>query len=49
MAEATLKQVFDYFKVPGYTLTDFKNDWQGLTDTDREHLKSGIGNGTETY
>ena len=29
--------------------TAFKNEWQQLTDTDKEQLKSGIADGTLTY
>lgn len=49
MAAATLKQISDFFKIPGYTLKEFKKDWESLTDQDKTDLKEGIGNGTLTY
>lgn len=46
MADATLKEVTTYF---GIKLSEFKNEWAALTDEDREQIKRGIGDGTETY
>lgn len=47
MADATLKEIVAYF---GYkSLSEFKADWSKMTETDREQIKVGIGNGTETY
>jgi len=49
MAVATLKQVADYFRGPGETLKAFSEEWKALSDTDKEQLKEGIGNGTFSY
>jgi hypothetical protein len=47
MADATMVEVKDYF---GYSkLSEFRSDWNNLSDKDKTELKSGIGNGTETY
>lgn len=44
--QGTLKDVRDYF---GMTSTDFAKEWRQLTDADKEQIKAGIWNGTETY
>ena len=49
MAEATLGQVFQFFKTSGYTMSDFSKDWKALPDRDRDDLKKGIGDGTLDY
>lgn len=48
-AQATLKQVTDYFRLPGQTLKGFTEEWKALSEKDKEDLKNGIGNGTLTY
>jgi hypothetical protein len=48
-AQATLKQVADYFRLPGQTLKAFTEEWKLLSDEDKEQLKSGLGNGSMTY
>lgn len=47
--QATLKQVADYFRLPGQTLKAFTEEWKALSDEDKDQLKSGLGNGTRTY
>ena len=49
MAAATLKTIADYFKLPGETLKNFRDQWEALSDKDKEDLKNGLGNGTLTY
>ena len=49
MAEATLKQVADFFRKDGETLTQFSQEWKSLTDDDKAQIREGIGNGTFTY
>ncbi len=50
MAVATMKTVKDFFgMLPGQTLKDFTAEWQALTDTDKDQIKSGLGDGTLTY
>lgn len=52
MAEATLKQVAEYFRSGegGYeSLSAFSKDWKLLSETDRAQIREGIGNGTLTY
>lgn len=49
MADATLKQVADFFKMPGKTLKEFSAEWARLTGDDKAQLKAGIGDGTLTY
>lgn len=49
MAQATLKTVADYFKLPGETLKDFRAQWDALSDQDKTDLKNGLGDGTLTY
>lgn len=46
MAPASVKQVVDYF---GMKLSEFKKEWEKMTETDKEQLKKGIGDGTLTY
>jgi hypothetical protein len=47
MTDATMVQVKDFF---GYKkLSDFRADWNNLTEQDKTELKKGIGNGTLTY
>lgn len=45
-------KVFNFFsdnKTNGYTLTQFRKDWEQLSDQDKEDLKTGVENGTLTY
>jgi hypothetical protein len=49
MAEATLNQVFQFFKSPTYNMTQFSKDWKALPEKDRADLKKGIGDGTLDY
>lgn len=46
---ATLKTVTEYFRRSGETLKGFTEEWKALSDTDKEQLKQGIGDGTLTY
>lgn len=49
---ATMVQVFQYFsegKTNDYKMSAFRDDWNQLTDKDKEDLKSGIGDGTYNY
>lgn len=48
-AQATLKQVADYFRLPGQTLKAFTEEWKALDEASKEQLKNGLGNGTMTY
>ena len=49
MADATLKDVRDYFKRDGEALTDFGKEWKELSDKDKDDLKRGLGDGSLTY
>jgi hypothetical protein len=49
MPDATLKQVADFFRLPGETLKQFSDEWKELPEADRADLKKGIGDGTLTY
>lgn len=49
MADATLKQVADYFRKDGEPLSKFGDEWKQLSDADKADLKQGIGDGTLTY
>jgi hypothetical protein len=49
MAEATLKQVAEFFRQPGETLSKFAEEWKALSDTDKEQIKQGIGDGSFSY
>lgn len=49
MAEATLKQVAEFFRKDGETLSKFADEWKSLTEDDREQIKKGIGDGSLTY
>lgn len=42
----TLKQVGDFF---GMTSKEMMKEWKALSDTDKEQIKQGIGDGTLTY
>lgn len=46
MAEATLKQVTEFFGIP---LSQFAKEWKQLTEEDRQQLKAGIGDGSLNY
>jgi hypothetical protein len=48
-ADATLKQVTEYFRQPGETLKGFTEEWKALSEKDKAEIKRGIGNGTLTY
>lgn len=50
MAETTIGKIWAFFK-SAYPegLKAFKEDWDKLTETDREHIRAGIGNDTLTY
>lgn len=47
MADATLIQVKEYFEIT--SAAEFSREWKQLTDTDKEQLKRGIGDGSLTY
>lgn len=49
MPDATLKQVAEFFRKDGETLSQFADEWKALPDTDKAHLKAGIGDGSLTY
>lgn len=49
MADATLKDVMDYFKVEGDTLKSLRDEWVALSDEDKRQIRAGIGNGSYTY
>lgn len=49
MTAATIKQVADYMRLPGETLKSFTEQWKMLSDTEKEQLREGIGNGSMTY
>lgn len=55
MAEATLKQIADFFIVPDANgkrsggLTAFAAEWKALTDKDKDQIKAGIGDSTYNY
>jgi hypothetical protein len=52
MAAATIKAVRDFFN-EGSTqplgVREFTDQWKLMSDTDKEQIKEGIGNGTLTY
>ena len=48
-APATLKAVTEFFRQPGESLKGFTEEWKALSDTDKEQLKQGIGDGSYTY
>lgn len=48
-AQATLKQVADYLRLPGQALKAFTEEWKALDDESKEQIKSGLGNGSMTY
>lgn len=47
MPDATMVEVKDFFEYK--KLSDFRADWNLLSDQDKSELKKGIGNGTLTY
>ena len=49
MADATLKQVADFFRKDGETLSQFADEWKNLPDADKAQIKAGIGSGSLTY
>lgn len=46
---ASLKEVAEYLRKDGETLSQFSAEWKGLSETDKEQLKEGIGNGSLNY
>jgi hypothetical protein len=57
MADATIKQVADFFKIGNGTVSDdvrngltaFAKEWKELSTDSKNQLKAGIGDGTLTY
>ena len=49
MADATLKQIAEFFRKDGETLSQFAEEWKSLSDKDKADLKSGLGDGSLTY
>lgn len=49
MADATIKQVSDFFKKDGQTLKEFSAEWRALPDADKAQIRAGIGDGSLTY
>ncbi|HJY07982.1 MAG TPA: hypothetical protein VJ323_16810 [Bryobacteraceae bacterium] len=49
MAQATLKEVADFFRKEGESLTKFGAEWKMLSDAEKTQLREGIGNGSLTY
>ena len=49
MAEATLKQVAEFFRKDGESLTDFSKQWSALSESDKAQIKAGLGDGSLTY
>lgn len=45
----TLLDIKNYFRKDGDTLSGFRNEWQALTEEDKEQIKSGFENGSMTY
>jgi hypothetical protein len=45
---ATLKVVREYF---GMSVTEFRKEWtaEGLTESDKVEIRTGLANGTLTY
>lgn len=39
--KATLKEIMNY--MGGYTLKDFRNEWQALSDADKEFYQVEVG------
>lgn len=47
---ATIKAVADFFgRKPNQTLKEWSEEWKQLSETDKEQIKLGIGNGTLSY
>lgn len=52
MATATLKTIADYFKLPGETLKNFRDQWEALSDQDKADIKEGLStddNGVQSF
>jgi hypothetical protein len=49
MADASLKQIADFFRKDGETLSQFAEQWKALSDKDKTDIKAGIGDGSLTY
>lgn len=47
MAGATLKMIAEFFQFK--SLTDFRNQWGTLSDSDKDQIKTGIGDGSLNY
>lgn len=46
---ATLKQVADFLRKEGESLSQFSAEWKSLSEDDKVQIKEGIGNGSLTY
>lgn len=46
---ATVKEVYDFFKETYTNLSAFSADWKTLSESDKEQIKTGIGDGSFTY
>jgi hypothetical protein len=44
---ATLVQVSKFFEFDN--IASFRKEWEALSDTDRDQIKQGIGNGSLNY
>lgn len=50
MADATLKQILDYFgRKPGQALSEFTAEFKALDEESQAQIRAGIGDGTLTY
>lgn len=47
--KATIKDVQNALSIPGETLKSFADQWKSLSETDKEQIREGIGNGSMTY
>ena len=46
---ASIKQVADFFRMDGESLTEFSAQWKRMSDADKEQIKAGVGDGSLTY
>jgi hypothetical protein len=45
----TLKEIMDFFREPGETIKEFRDQWVRLSEKDKEEIKSGLADGSLNY
>lgn len=50
MPKSGIGLAMEFFgKLPGQKITEFRDEWNTLSDTDKEQLTAGLSDGSLTY